>query len=116
VSNSTPCTLAARSSEKPLDRLIFVVEDNYHHHLIDQHAETDPEAIPPRRTYRRSGYFKPGELARLCLDELRKADGDGAFTMASIAPGTYTYHAWRPGSATITGTWDPEKPLDVRWP
>jgi len=44
------------------------------------------------------------------------SDGDGAFTMASIAPGTYTYHAWRPGSATITGTWDPEKPLDVRWP
>ena len=30
------------------------------------------------------------------------SDGDGAFTMASIAPGT-TYHAWRPGSATITG-------------
>ncbi len=37
--------------------------------------ETDPEAIPPRRTYRRSGYFKKGEFARLCLDELRKADG-----------------------------------------
>ncbi len=37
--------------------------------------ETDPEAIPARRTYRRSGYFQHGELARLCLDELRKADG-----------------------------------------
>ena len=37
--------------------------------------ETDPEAIPPRRTYRRSNYFWKGELARLCLDELRKANG-----------------------------------------
>lgn len=37
--------------------------------------ETDPTAIPPRRAYRRSGYFKRGELARLCSDELRKAEG-----------------------------------------
>jgi hypothetical protein len=37
--------------------------------------ETDPEAIPLRRTYRRSGYFRKGEVARLCLDELRKAEG-----------------------------------------
>ena len=37
--------------------------------------ETDPEAIPPRRTYRRSGYFRKGEFARLCLDELREAGG-----------------------------------------
>jgi hypothetical protein len=44
--------------------------------------ETDPEAIPPRRTYRRSGYFKSGELARLCLDELRKADGTALATAA----------------------------------
>ncbi len=47
--------------------------------------ETDPEAIPPRRTYRRSGYFKKGELARLCLDELRKADGQPITTAAIVA-------------------------------
>ena len=47
--------------------------------------ETDPEAIPPRRTYRRSGYFKKGELARLCLDELRKADGQPITTGAIVA-------------------------------
>ncbi len=35
----------------------------------------DPETIPPRRTYRRSGYFQKGEFSRLCLDELRKANG-----------------------------------------
>jgi plastocyanin len=46
------------------------------------------------------------------------SDGGGAFTIVSVAPGTYTYHAWRPGSATITGTSAaaPEKPLEVRWP
>ena len=37
--------------------------------------ETDPQAIPPRRTYRRSGYFQRGEFARLCLDEFRKTNG-----------------------------------------
>jgi hypothetical protein len=37
--------------------------------------DTDPEAIPPRRTYRRARYFSRGEFARLCLDALRRADG-----------------------------------------
>lgn len=35
---------------------------------------TDPEAIPPKRTYRRARYFSRGEFARLCLDALRRAD------------------------------------------
>lgn len=35
--------------------------------------ETDPEAIDPKRRYRRSRYFSPGEFARLCLDALRQA-------------------------------------------
>jgi hypothetical protein len=37
--------------------------------------DTDPEAIPPKRTYRRAGYFSRGEFARPCFDALRKADG-----------------------------------------
>jgi hypothetical protein len=45
--------------------------------------ETDPEAIPPKRTYRRSGYFRKGEFARLCLDALRKTAG-GPVTTAQI--------------------------------
>ena len=46
------------------------------------------------------------------------SDGRGAFTIAAVAPGTYTYHAWRPGSATITGTsvLALDKTLEVRWP
>jgi hypothetical protein len=35
--------------------------------------ETDPEAIPPRRAYRRSRYFQRGEFARLVLEQMRKA-------------------------------------------
>ena len=46
--------------------------------------DTDPEAIPPRRTYRRSGYFRKGEFARLCLDELRKAGGKPITTAAIV--------------------------------
>ena len=48
--------------------------------------ESDPEAIPPRRTYRRSRYFQRGEFARLCLDALRKADGN-PMTTAEIVTG-----------------------------
>jgi hypothetical protein len=47
--------------------------------------EADPDAIPMRRTYRRSGYFKKGELARLSMDELRKADGQPITTAAIVA-------------------------------
>jgi hypothetical protein len=47
--------------------------------------EIDPEAIPPRRTYRRSNYFKKGEFARLCLDELRKANGQPITTAEIVA-------------------------------
>jgi hypothetical protein len=35
----------------------------------------NPDTIPPKRTYRRSRYFAKGELSRLCLDALRKAEG-----------------------------------------
>jgi hypothetical protein len=37
--------------------------------------DTDPDSIPAKRTYRRARYFSRGEMARLCLDALRKADG-----------------------------------------
>jgi hypothetical protein len=46
---------------------------------------TDPDAIPAKRTYRRSRYFARGDFARLCLDELRKADGQPINTAAIIA-------------------------------
>src|ERR1700704_2241058 len=35
--------------------------------------ETDPEAIQPKRRYRRSQYFRGGEFSRLCFDVLREA-------------------------------------------
>ena len=46
--------------------------------------EIDPGAIPPRRIYRQSGYFKKSEFARLCLDELRKADGQPIATATIV--------------------------------
>jgi hypothetical protein len=36
--------------------------------------ETDPEAIPDKRAYRRARYFSRGEFARLCVDALRRAE------------------------------------------
>ena len=42
---------------------------------------------------------------------------DGAFTIAGVPPGTYTYHAWRPGGQPLTGSIsvDGKNPLEVRW-
>ena len=54
----------------------------------------DPEQILPKRVHRKSRYFDGPELARHCMDELRKAEGnpisaadifDGAKTLHSIA-------------------------------
>jgi plastocyanin len=46
------------------------------------------------------------------------SDDDGTFTIASVPPGTYTYHAWRAGTTDVTGTWTSTagQPLTVSWP
>jgi hypothetical protein len=48
--------------------------------------DTDPEAIQPKRSYRRSQYFRGGEFSRLCLDVLREAKGP--LSTAEIIAGT----------------------------
>jgi plastocyanin len=46
------------------------------------------------------------------------ADKSGAFTIPAVPPGAYTFQAWRPSGAQLTGTFksDDGKPLDIRWP
>jgi hypothetical protein len=46
--------------------------------------ETDPHAIPPKQVRRQSGYFRRGEFGRLCMDELRKANGAPLRTKAIV--------------------------------
>ena len=45
------------------------------------------------------------------------SDETGAFTIAKVPSGTYTYRAWRPGGQPISGsvTVDSEKPLQIQW-
>lgn len=45
------------------------------------------------------------------------SDERGTFTIRGVPPGTYTYHAWRPGGQPLTGsiTVDGNKPLEIRW-
>ena len=45
------------------------------------------------------------------------SNDDGAFMISGVPAGTYTYHAWRPGGPTLTGsiTIDGTRPLDIRW-
>jgi plastocyanin len=47
-----------------------------------------------------------------------RSDDAGAFTIAGVPVGTYTYHAWRPGTVEeLTGTWaSPDGPLSIAWP
>jgi hypothetical protein len=46
------------------------------------------------------------------------SDPSGHFLIAAVPPGTYIYHAWRPGGATLTGSAavDGDTPLEIRWP
>jgi hypothetical protein len=45
------------------------------------------------------------------------SDERGAFALSGVPPGTYTYHAWRPGGDTLTGTVTvgANAPLEIRW-
>ena len=44
-------------------------------------------------------------------------DESGAFSMASVATGTYTYRAWRAGKAQLEGKWSTaDVALTVGWP
>lgn len=42
----------------------------------------------------------------------------GTFVLTGVPPGTYTYHAWRPGGQPLTGSIvvDGDNSLDIRWP
>jgi len=46
-----------------------------------------------------------------------QSDERGAFTLSGVPPGTYTYHAWRPGGDTLTGavTVGANKTLEIVW-
>jgi len=46
------------------------------------------------------------------------SDSQGRFTIASVPPGSYTYHAWRAGAPEVTGaaTVEAGKPLEIAWP
>jgi plastocyanin len=45
------------------------------------------------------------------------SDRDGHFSLPGLPPGTYPYHAWRPGGAILNGSAEirPGLRLDVQW-
>ena len=46
------------------------------------------------------------------------SDSQGRFSIASVPPGSYTYHAWRAGAPEVTGATTAEagKLLEIAWP
>jgi plastocyanin len=85
----------------------------------------------PKGTSKRIVFDKPG-LARLFCNihpnmaayvmavdtpYFAVSNEQGAFSIAGVPPGTYTYHAWRPGGQPLTGSVsvDGSRALEVRW-
>ena len=85
----------------------------------------------PKGTSKRIVFDKPG-LARLFCNihpnmaayvmavdtpYFAVSNEQGAFSIAGVPPGTYTYHAWRPGGLPLTGsvTVDGRTPIEIRW-
>ena len=46
------------------------------------------------------------------------SDEQGTFAISGVPPGSYTYHAWRPGGQELKGsvTVDSSHALEIRWP
>ena len=46
------------------------------------------------------------------------SDSQGQFVLVGVPLGSYTYHAWRPGGQTTTGTVavGADRKLEIRWP
>jgi hypothetical protein len=59
---------------------------------------TNPDAIPPKRAYRRTRYFAHNELSRLTQDALRTA---GPLTSAEIATAVMQAKRMPPGDAAF---------------
>ena len=59
-----------------------------------------------------------GYLVALDSPYFGAVNEDGAFTIPSVPPGTYTYHAWRPAGPMLTGTvaLPSGSLLNVTWP
>ena len=60
---------------------------------------TNPDAIPPKRTYRRTRYFAHNELSRLTQDALRTASGP--LTAAQIVSTVIQAKGMPPGDAAF---------------
>jgi hypothetical protein len=60
---------------------------------------TNPDAIPPKRVYRRTRYFAHNELSRLTQDVLRTASGP--LTSAEIAAAVMQAKGMPPGDAAF---------------
>src|ERR1700720_800960 len=60
---------------------------------------TNPDAIPPKRAYRRTRYFARNELSRLTQDVLRTASGP--LTSAEIAAAVMQAKGMSPGDAAF---------------
>src|ERR1700688_2003415 len=60
---------------------------------------TNPDAIPPKRAYRRTRYFAHNELSRLTQDVLRTASGP--LTSAEIAAAVMQAKGMAPDDAAL---------------
>lgn len=111
----------------------FPNHDRVFHNVFSFHdSKRFDLGLYPTGTVKRITFDKPGLSRLLCsihphmtayimaVDSpyFAVSDGTGAFTIRGLAPGTYTYHAWRSGAPEITGsaTIAASTRLEVQWP
>jgi plastocyanin len=111
----------------------FPNHDRVFHNVFSFHdGKKFDLGLYPTGTMKQVTFDKPGISRLLCSIHPHMAayvmavdspyfavsDDTGAFTIRGLAPGAYTYHAWRAGAPEISGsaTVDPSARLEIKWP
>lgn len=111
----------------------FPNHDRVFHNVFSFHnGQKFDLGLYPTGTMKRVAFDKPGLSRVFCnihphmfayimavdTPHFAVSDKNGAFVLKGLPPGTYTYHAWRPGGTEMTGSWtsDNSPRVEVRWP
>ena len=62
------------------------------------------------------GNDEAGYVVAVDTPSFAVSDDTGVFTIHGVAPGAYTYHAWRAGAKQLSAQWTLSERLTIEWP